>query len=129
MRAAIAAVAALMFLTLAVSVIGSAPITLTEADNGREITLRRFALIRIRLAGNPSTGYSWEITNLDRTVIRPLKQVVERGEGNLAGRPQPTVVTLKALKRGDTTLELTYRRSWEKDVAPAKTFRIKIIVK
>ena len=46
----------------------------------------------------------------------------------MVGVPGREVFRFKAISAGQETLELLYRRSWETDVEPAKTFSIDVTV-
>jgi inhibitor of cysteine peptidase len=103
--------------------------SLTEEDNGKTITLNFGDTLPVRLQGNPSTGYTWEPANAD------LKILTIVGEPEfIAQNPGTTgsggIVTLrfKATATGQESLKLIYHRSWEKDVAPLKTFEITVVV-
>lgn len=41
----------------------SVPVSASNADNGRTIFVARGGVIELRLASNPSTGYSWNIVS------------------------------------------------------------------
>ena len=73
--------------------------------------------LRIRLPGNPSTGYTWVVKVLKGdSVAQHGKLVFERAEGTggMAGAGGTLVATFKALRPGPTTVILEYKRPWEK---------------
>lgn len=50
---------------------------LDESDNGTVKSIKAGETLSIRLAGNPSTGYTWERTNtLVEVVLEPLDEGV-----------------------------------------------------
>lgn len=87
----------------------------------------------IRLEANPSTGYQWEIgTPLDDKIVRLVGSDFQRGPtaspsasaadgaAPLVGQGGIETWRFEAVAHGRTTIELIYRRPWEKDVAPAR---------
>jgi predicted secreted protein len=80
----------------------------------------------IALSSNPSTGYSWAATD------DPDVAFVSSRETAGGGRPGASVMqvlTFRAVKPGQSTLELTYARSFEPDVPAAETARFPVTVK
>jgi inhibitor of cysteine peptidase len=92
---------------------------LTEADNGKPVTLSVDQTLSLTLPSNPSTGYSWKITSDDRAVLVPLGEP----QFNVSGTPRPgaggtETFNFKAVAPGTTTLTLVYVRPWETNVTP-----------
>lgn len=105
-------------------------IDLTAANNGSRVDINVGGLIVISLEGNPSTGYTWETSNLDSTI---LKQVGDAAfissDPSLMGSGGTLALTFEALKAGTTTLTLVYHRPWETDVDPIDTFTVTVVSK
>ncbi len=95
-------------------------------------------LLAISLEGNASTGYSWEIEadGAPQLVLAPSPDThtdtpAAAGSGDappLVGAPSTTHWHFEAVQPGSTVVRLTYRRPWEKDVAPAKTAEFRVTV-
>lgn len=102
--------------------------TLSKADHGRQVRVRPGQEIILRLEGNPTTGFSWEVAEIDSATLVQHKEVEFAPQSNLIGAPGTFTFRFKALQRGATTLRLVYRRPWEK-AAPADTFSVHIEVK
>ncbi|MBC7186489.1 MAG: protease inhibitor I42 family protein [Calditrichaeota bacterium] len=101
---------------------------LTKADHGREVRLRQGQEITLALEGNPTTGFTWEVAEVDSATIAQAKEVEYVPRSNLMGAPGTFTFRFKAVKNGVATLRLVYRRPWEKE-APADTFTVRIVVK
>ncbi len=104
--------------------------TFTEANNGQPTTIQVGGKVVVELEANPSTGYTWEASNLDTTI---LKQSGETEYKPASSTPMPgqggtQVLRFEAVGPGTTTLILIYHRPFETSVAPIKTFTIKVTV-
>jgi inhibitor of cysteine peptidase len=105
-------------------------VNLTGSDNGQKITLFAGQELIIQLAGNPSTGYTWEVSNLDASMFQQVGEAVFASSSpNLVGSGGIQTLTFRVLKTGPAALALVYHRPWEKDVAPLHTFSITATVK
>lgn len=99
-----------------------------DCDNGAAVTLDKGGKLTVRLASNPTTGYSWRVARMDAAVLR---QDGEPGYAptapGLVGAGGFEMFMFTALRAGETELVLEYVRPWEKNPA-AKLFRLKIRV-
>ena len=105
--------------------------TYTESNNGDNLNLKINDVIKIRLESNITTGFKWNLSNETDTGIVSLissdyKQTSTDKE--LVGAGGYETFTFKANSQGNTTIILTYNKSWEEGVEPLKTFKINIIV-
>ncbi|HEY4907127.1 MAG TPA: protease inhibitor I42 family protein [Candidatus Acidoferrum sp.] len=98
--------------------------------NGRTINLRVGDGVKVTLAENPTTGYKWEF------LAQPEPVCVTVGDAYVANPAMGTIGgggahewNFRAVGKGTGTLSLGYRRPWEKDAAPAKTFTLTMVVK
>ncbi|MFH0930015.1 MAG: protease inhibitor I42 family protein [Candidatus Moraniibacteriota bacterium] len=89
--------------------------TITKQDNGKEISLKAGEIIQIELEENGSTGYVWQIDNLDKTYFELVAEETRKTEteNNLVGAPVVGVWKIKALKKGSSSVKMDYFRSWE----------------
>ena len=100
------------------------------SDNGREMQLKKGQTLVVTLEANPTTGYSWEVTEpLDEQVLRQLGEPEFKAESDLVGAGGVQILRFEAVNAGQTTLKLAYRRSWEKDVEPLETYSIEVVVR
>lgn len=86
----------------------------------------------IELPANPSTGYAWEVENLDTTIfeqIGDIEFVQESKEEPVVGAPETQIIRLKAVASGQTTLNIIYHRSFEPAVPPLETKWLDVDVK
>ncbi len=105
--------------------------SLTDADNGKQITVQPGDIVTLTLVSNPTTGYSWQVMEVDATVLvqdgEPEYQQSPGSEG-LVGAGGTETFRFKAIGKGETKLNLGYMRPWE-SVPPIETFTVTIAVK
>jgi len=98
-------------------------IVITERDSGAAITLERGQAVEVRLEGIPGTGYAWYLVHCDPAVLSPAGETTEgRTDPRVIGGPATKVFRFKAVAPGRTPLEFHYKRIWETDKPPLRTF-------
>ncbi len=120
----------LYILLTALTITGCAPgmVRLDDSDNGRELEVRTGQEIIVSLESNPTTGYTWEISNIEDGIMEQVGKTVFESSTDLVGSGGIQVFRFKACGTGEVVLDLVYHRSWEKEVKPARTFSLKITV-
>jgi len=101
---------------------------LSIKDNGLSFSLHQPETITIMLAGNPTTGYAWEMVEVDRSVLTTEPEPVFVPDSTLSGAGGRFTFRLYPIAKGSTRVKLVYRRSWEKNVPPIETFSVDIQV-
>jgi predicted secreted protein len=102
--------------------------------NGRQMELTKGQTLNVTLEANPSTGYSWEVVELNNNILRqigePEYQQISNftSEQPIVGVPEMQIFRFEVVNTGQTTLKLAYRRPWEKDIAPLNNFSINLVV-
>ena len=106
---------------------GTKTVTVTEKDSGRTVKLARGDTLVVRLEGNVGTGYSWGLTKNNASVLPLQSQTTERLDQKQGGKFVAIFrFTSKAAGRSD--LECGYARPFEKDKAPARSFKLNVVV-
>lgn len=105
-------------------------LSLDDGDNGGTFTVTAGGVIEVRLASNPTTGYDWVVTRVDRTFGYPETTFEPSGSGAV-GSGGTTVLTWQTTGPLDLTgrhsVRLGYRRSWDAASTPsARTFRFTV---
>lgn len=129
MKKTITLMAALIVLILTLTACGSAAVKLDEQDNGASVEVNSGERVSITLAGNPTTGYSWELVDFDEVVVEAVGEPEYKSDSKLIGGGGEYTFTLKALAPGTTTVRLVYQRSWETDLEPIEVFEVTVKVK
>jgi len=101
---------------------------LTEHDNGSLAQLGEDQTLVISLESNPSTGYLWEVAEIDENVVQQVGKAEFEQMAPLLGAPEKQTLRFKPAGAGQSTLRLVYHRPWEKDVKPAREFSIQVVV-
>lgn len=101
---------------------------LTESDSGKSIEVALGATIVLHLAGQPSTGYTWVVDEVDRGILVQDGEPQYVATSNLRGAEASMVWTFKSIGSGTTTLKLIYARAFETGKPPLKTFELAIKV-
>ena len=91
--------------------------------------------LTVTLESNPTTGFTWELTELsDQTVLALIEIKYEPGEEakqepSLSGAGGTEIWSFEALKKGEATISMEYSQPWEGGMKTAKIFEITVIVK
>jgi inhibitor of cysteine peptidase len=87
--------------------------------------------VEVQLEGNPTTGYTWEISQVDSKILGLIGKsyTQTRTDPKVAGTGGTFIFRIHACDKGTSELHLQYARVWEKGVPPIKTFDATITVK
>ena len=100
---------------------------LNAEDSGRTIELRQDECIQIKLDSNPTTGFAWEIEELDTEILAQPRESEYKSDSALIGSGGVETFTFEAQIPGQTTLRMIYHQPWE-DVEPLEVFELTVIV-
>jgi inhibitor of cysteine peptidase len=102
-----------------------------KADSGKRLRVTLGQPIVLRLPGNPTTGYRWQIAAAAGQAVRvvgdPTYSVPPAAAGRV-GAGGSFTFRLQAAQQGSTTLKLFYVRPWEKGKPPADAFTVTLDV-
>ncbi len=105
-------------------------IRVDQAARGQTLGLTAGAKLTLTLPSNITTGYSWEVVEIDRSVLEQTAHAYVPPEGDRVGAGGVETWEFAARKAGTTPLRLEYRRSWEaRSVEPADRFQITVNVR
>jgi inhibitor of cysteine peptidase len=106
-------------------------VKLDAGDDGKTVTMLVGQTLEISLAGNITTGYSWQIDRIGGKAVESLGEpsyVTDPHAPGIAGVGGTFTFRLKAGTTGTATLRLIYVRPWETDQPPEDTFEVTIKV-
>lgn len=104
-------------------------VNISEQDAGKTIEVKAGDTIVISLEGNITTGFNWIPAPQDPVLLEQIGDIEVTPVSDAIGAPGTIVLKFKANEKGQTVLRLDYKRSWEEDVAPEKTFDVTVVVK
>jgi inhibitor of cysteine peptidase len=109
----------------------SQELILTETDAGQTIELEVGEEFAVKLAGNPTTGYTWEMATSEAAVVEQVGEAKyeAESEGGPVGAGGRITLHFKATRPGQQLLQLIYHHPWEEDIAPINTFDVIVVVK
>jgi inhibitor of cysteine peptidase len=103
------------------------PTYANESDNNTTINVTKGRFLVITLEGNPTTGYTWEVTEpLGELVLQQVGDIAFVPESNLIGAGGVQIATFEVVGAGNATIKMVYHRPWETDVEPADTFTLNV---
>lgn len=104
-----------------------AALSLDESAAGKTVELAAGQSMTLSLGANATTGFDWSVTKAPAALGTPEMTYVQGGTQMGAPGTRKLTWTLKsALPAGEHAVELAYARSFEKGVAPFKTFKLKV---
>lgn len=107
------------------------PLAVSQKDNGTTLTAMVGQDIVMSLAGNPTTGYSWDVKDIKGDAVERVGEVKYKADAHppgMVGVGGGFTAKFKAAKPGKATVTLEYRRPWEKNAKAAETFEVTISV-
>jgi len=120
----------LLFFTLVIAaVIPCSALELLERDHGHDFTICVGEEFSIRLQGNPTTGYLWEVAANDPAVLKQKGEIVFVADNDRMGAGGQLIFRFVPRGVGSVRLKLVYRRPWEKEIPPIKAFEVTVVVK
>ena len=102
-------------------------LTVTEAQNGTDVDLASGQMLQVKLKSVAGTGYAWTLSG-DPAPLKLTKTSTQRSK-NTPGASQFSVFQLSANSSGLATVTFVYRRSWEYNVPPVRTFSVRVNVR
>jgi predicted secreted protein len=100
-----------------------------EESNGKTVDVALGRSFTIALSSNASTGYSWSVKSVDKTIGQPKMSTIpgDVSRPGAAGTQKFTWSTKSPLDLvGKHEITLVYQRPWAETSPPAKTFKVTI---
>ena len=101
-------------------------------DDGSQIELVEGQILVVTLGANPSTGYTWEVLEIDPAVLQQVGEAEFQSkdvpEGFVGAGGQMTF-RFQAVSAGQTSFRMVYRRPWEAAEDPVFYFSLQVVVR
>jgi len=104
------------------------PVRFTEADNGGTTSLAVDRPFEVLLKGNPTTGYLWQVVDLDPSILQQVGEPAYKSESSALGSAGRYTFRFKTVGPGQTLLKLIYHRPFEQGVPPVEVFELNMTV-
>lgn len=98
-------------------------------DAGSTIEVTSNDVIEVTLAGNITTGYTWEWDKPGSSILELQDEPEYKAESDLVGAPGAQIFKFNPISAGTEELHLIYHRTFEPDVPPLEEFMVTIKVK
>ena len=108
-------------------------VNIDASYNGQEVTIDAGKILVLILESNPTTGFSWELSepigeNLLALIESRYEPGADTGTG-LVGAGGTEVWTFGTLAAGETTITMEYSRPWDGGEKAAQTFEVSVTIK
>ena len=97
---------------------------LDEDDSGSAVTVDVGGRLYVSLSGNASTGYEWEVAEMDEAILEHTGTTY-RPHCGMPGCGETGSWRFTALSPGTTTLRMIYHRPWEEE-EPDRVFELTV---
>jgi inhibitor of cysteine peptidase len=101
-------------------------VEITAADAGKTVMLVVGERLIVKLDAQPGTGFGWEADATSTSLLSFSS--TNLGAAGMPGAVETQSLTFLARSAGEGDLKLVYRRAWEKDAVPAKSFSVSVKV-
>jgi inhibitor of cysteine peptidase len=105
--------------------------TITKQDNGKEFSVNVGDSIQIELEENGTTGYVWQIDNLDKKYFELVLEDTRNTtrDNKIVGTPVIGIWQIKTLRKGSASIKMNYFRSWEGKESTIDHFAVDLRIK
>lgn len=94
---------------IAVNLLGGETVVIDQDQSGATVQVSDGDTVEVKLAGNPTTGFNWETTEADSTVIEQEGDPVFDADEELLGSPGVVTITYTIVGSGTSPLTLEYK--------------------
>jgi inhibitor of cysteine peptidase len=99
-----------------------------QAQAGSVIELKTGDQLQLSLEGNPTTGYSWEVAELDPNILKLNGEPQFQADSSALGSGGKMVLRFETVNPGRTPLKLIYHRPFEQNTAPLRTYEVIVVL-
>jgi inhibitor of cysteine peptidase len=103
-------------------------IIIGKTDNGKSFEVSQNDLISINLPENPTTGYLWQVSEVDNRVVKIQDSTFSISTESGIGAGGMRILSFKAESSGTTNIRLNLRRGWEPEQSAIEKFGLIIHV-
>jgi inhibitor of cysteine peptidase len=107
---------------------GASAVHIDANDAGKTVSVKKGQDIVVSLASNPTTGYDWSVSRTDKSFGYP-DSVAFVADSKAIGSGGTDVLTWKTsdpFAQGTHSVELVYKRAWDKTAAKTFAFTVNV---
>lgn len=101
---------------------------ITEAENGKSISIKNGDIFILQLRENSSTGYSWELNVSEGLDILSDGYMQDEAPGDRVGVPGTHSWMIEAVNQGSQQVNGIYKRPWENMTGTEENFTLNVEV-
>ena len=101
---------------------------LNSRECGKSVSIPLNETLNLTLAGNPTTGFLWELAAIDPEILAADKEPSYAANSSLTGAGGKFTFRFTPRKTGKTAVRLIYRRPWERNVTPLQGCELTVTV-
>lgn len=100
-------------------------VVIDDSYHGKSVLLSKKSVLTLRLVGNPTTGYDWNID--DAGLVELIGEPEYKPSSEMIGSAGTYTFRFKLIKQGEGMLTMSYKRKWDTTAQDLKKFEITII--
>ncbi len=100
-------------------------ILIDKGFDGQLIEMPLGETLELRLPENPMTGFRWHLQTSGEPILALVADSFEPGDGT-PGQGGIHWWRFQTVQTGTASVELSYRRKWERSSKSAQTFRLQV---
>jgi inhibitor of cysteine peptidase len=104
-------------------------VVIRQADAGQVVEVQTGDRLAVWLPENPSTGYQWNLFQVDDAILQLRDSAFVQGEAGIPGSGGVRQLQFEAQTPGETALILHLQRPWEAETAPIESFEVTVQVR
>ena len=100
-----------------------------ESFDGRTVELAANEFLEIVLAENPTTGFRWQFVEAGSPACILTEETYDPKGKGVPGQGGVHRWKFRAATPGVCKIQLAYRRAWEPEASPGRSFRLQVEVR
>jgi inhibitor of cysteine peptidase len=106
-------------------------VTVTIVDQGKIVELKPGQKLQVTLDSNRTTGFSWSLESIDAKILQQAGEPVYLPESKheVVGGKGTESWLFTAIAPGEQPMRFLYRRPFEPNISPARTFAFTVRIK
>ena len=104
-------------------------VQVSSAENRSAVELRVGSELVLSLDSSPTGGYQWEVVDGHWGILEPQGETIYESPSPALGVPTKSVFRFRAMRPGESNLQLVYRSPREATLIPEDTFSLMVKIR